>query len=589
MNDAIGVVKFYELNRGFAIIKGRSLRAKTGSLDFNRVWLMCDRRGAFTSRRNGTRETSSRKTGCRFTVVAFRLPDESWEVFIKHPEHNHPPTDDMSAHPSTRLTMPNSKSIIESASRAGTYPLAILSILHEAGERAILKDIYNYRAQLNLQRLENKGPVEAVLHTLRELEWTVDYSVDNNQRLTRLFFVPSPSLDRFKLHHDVLIVDATYKTNKYNMPLVHVCGITASAQTYHLAFCFVQGETTSDYLWIMERIRQLYDGINTLPLLIVTDQDQVLINACAHRSTFLTVRRISCLWHVKQNVKTRLHQVLRVEKDMSTDEVDSLTSLKTSILQVFDKMASARYAHEFDSLWQEMQGGVPERYRAFISYFETRVHVHHDRWAMYQTHRDFTFGIKVTSRAEAAHAEVKRFLGSPTLSLEESLQRINNMITVCESRMSQEDSVCRVTTLASLRRERIFSSGIHLVISRPALRHFKQQLDYARSQDFQSRCSGLFTKSMGILCAHSIFRRLNENSMWQVQPSDFHVHWRFDRTVPVMARLHNDSHIQEPLVINSRRNRVAREPMRSTQRVFTHAENVQREADAVVESVHRRS
>ena len=49
--------------------------------------------------------------------------------------------------------------------------------------------------------------------------------VDTDGRLTRLFIAPLGNIKIAQMNYDVLILDNTYKTNKFKMPLLNAVGI----------------------------------------------------------------------------------------------------------------------------------------------------------------------------------------------------------------------------------------------------------------------------------------------------------------------------------------------------------------------------
>ena len=42
-------------------------------------------------------------------------------------------------------------------------------------------------------------------------------------------------------------MDATYKTNRYKLPLLIITGINALGGSFYVAFCFLAGEQFEDY------------------------------------------------------------------------------------------------------------------------------------------------------------------------------------------------------------------------------------------------------------------------------------------------------------------------------------------------------
>ena len=45
-----------------------------------------------------------------------------------------------------------------------------------------------------------------------------------------------------------LLMDATYKTNQFNMPLVNTIGIDSCNKTFFVSFAFMSSETDLDYM-----------------------------------------------------------------------------------------------------------------------------------------------------------------------------------------------------------------------------------------------------------------------------------------------------------------------------------------------------
>jgi hypothetical protein len=66
------------------------------------------------------------------------------------------------------------------------------------------------------------------------------------------------SITLLRHHYDVLLIDATYKTNRYNMPLVHTTGRTNQSKSFDIGFAFVKAEKTQNYSVVEWCLRGLY-------------------------------------------------------------------------------------------------------------------------------------------------------------------------------------------------------------------------------------------------------------------------------------------------------------------------------------------
>uniref|UniRef100_A0A251T3Z4 Putative MULE transposase domain, FHY3/FAR1 family n=1 Tax=Helianthus annuus TaxID=4232 RepID=A0A251T3Z4_HELAN len=97
----------------------------------------------------------------------------------------------------------------------------------------------------------------------------------------------------------VLMIDATYKTNMYNLPFLQVVGMSSTNHTFCVAHAFLSNEQEATYVWVLERVRSMLHECME-PRLILTDRDQALINAC--RKIFPGAHRYLCKFHILQNI-----------------------------------------------------------------------------------------------------------------------------------------------------------------------------------------------------------------------------------------------------------------------------------------------
>ncbi len=107
----------------------------------------------------------------------------------------------------------------------------------------------------------------------------------------------------------VLIMDCTYKTNKYKMPLLTICEVIALGTTFIVDFVFIEKENKDYYDWVLYYLNQLYASLGlTRPRIIAIDRDLALMEAIDHRfPAFATTynegtRQVLCLWHLHRNV-----------------------------------------------------------------------------------------------------------------------------------------------------------------------------------------------------------------------------------------------------------------------------------------------
>jgi hypothetical protein len=92
------------------------------------------------------------------------------------------------------------------------------------------------------------------------------------------------------------------------------------------------------------------------------------------------------------------------------------------------------------------------------------------------------------------------------------------------------------------------------------LRHLKDQLQLAKSANYQPNCSGQWTAVYGLPCCHTLYRQLHRSatSVLKIQLAEIDVHWWFDRPLPdppTGPPIDPLLLIQEPLTVECRRGR----------------------------------
>ena len=160
------------------------------------------------------------------------------------------------------------------------------------------------KADIRRAMLNGKAATDALLAHLKAYDIHHRPVINEaNGRLLRLFIAMPESIKHLAQNPDVLLMDATYKTNRFNMPLVNTVGIDNCNRTFFISFAFMSGETDADYEWSTQCNLELYQlHVPTVdgPSIIATDVEQALITV-VHKK-FPQATALLCLWHVQKNV-----------------------------------------------------------------------------------------------------------------------------------------------------------------------------------------------------------------------------------------------------------------------------------------------
>jgi hypothetical protein len=126
-------------------------------------------------------------------------------------------------------------------------------------------DIYNLNASFKREQRRGLSANDALLQHLKDKGVHFKINVTATNRTHHLFIAYPQSIKLAQTNQDVVLVDNTYKTNKFDMPLLHMIGklspltlifilinligITSSGMTFSIGFCFLPGETKEDFIW----------------------------------------------------------------------------------------------------------------------------------------------------------------------------------------------------------------------------------------------------------------------------------------------------------------------------------------------------
>ena len=140
-----------------------------------------------------------------------------------------------------------------------------------------------------------------VLENLLDTKDYVYYTKENAKTNTveDIFFFHNKSLRWWRAFPHVLMLDATYKTNKYKLPFVQIVGLTSTNHTFCIAHAFISGESEEHYYWVVDRVKDMLKDCME-PRVIITDRDRALMAACS--TVFPQSNKYLCRWHISQNI-----------------------------------------------------------------------------------------------------------------------------------------------------------------------------------------------------------------------------------------------------------------------------------------------
>jgi hypothetical protein len=296
-------VQTFAATQGYVVTKKRTVEGK-------KLWIKCDRGGRYDDRYKLDDSTRQRTTASRLIDCPFELyarvyaSDKQWHLKVKCSEHNHARSESLSGHPIARRLVDTQKASVRQMFSCGISPRDTLTTLRQddTNQHLVARTIYNARAAARRDSLNGRTTIEALMDELRDQGYNYDYQCDGANRVTHLFFAHPFSLQLCQLYSTVILMDCTYKTNKFKMPLLHVVGMTAFNTTFSICFVFLKEEKEADYVWALRQVNAIFSAEN-LPETIVTDRELALMNAL--RVVFPSSTNLLCVWHINKNVAVK--------------------------------------------------------------------------------------------------------------------------------------------------------------------------------------------------------------------------------------------------------------------------------------------
>jgi len=528
------------------------------------------------------------KCQCPFSVKARERSDGSWTLQHRGPEfstHNHDPAP-IGTFPEHRRLNAAQIQVVQSHYTAGIPASRTVAVLRQDDPQLHLyhRDIYNITAELSRAKREGKAPPEALISRLEaekaEGKIFFEWRCDSNGHISMLFIADARSVEYLNRHPDVLLLDCTYKTNKFDMPLLDILGVDHHNNSFTVALCFLDQEITENYMEAVQHLKALFEpGI--WPSVIATDCEPALISAVSTHFPAIHTKRVLCYWHVSKcvlsNCKALFGTMERWEEysqffqkvvfSKTEDEYeDRLEEFKTE----FNWNNGNPHVPLAPSLTPDQIQDITTRdlERQALEYtlgqwltpFKTEI-VH--AW----TDRHFHRGTTTTSRLEGAHSVLKRWIGSSCKDLtrvwEATKLAIEDQINEIKTTNAQKNSSNPIGLSGqffSQIKGKITHSGLYLL--QKQLEHVKRQREHEEAGEISAICIRSFCISMGMPCWHIIKERLAAGQA--IVPVDFHPHWHIQRPLPGFEYVPPPPIILDP--ISRQRRRTAEAERRAHER-----------------------
>lgn len=317
------------LENGCMLMTARSRRSKS-TKEFNYVCLRCDRGGSYVGS-SAERKSGTKKTECPFLLEGkYKITRGGWVLEVKNHTHNHALSRYMEGHPYAMRFNEQEFNMVKEMTQQNVEPKVILPAVKEKfpDNKSSKRTLYNARAKIKKSLQSGDTPMQVFFHELEKHKYYYRYRADKTTNVIEgVFFIHPKSHSLWRAFPHVLMIDTTYKTNRYNMPFVQMVGVTSTLKSFAVAHAFISLETAAYFKWVLDQLDESLDQKLVKPRVVVSDRDLALMKAC--KEVWPEAARLVCRWHIFENINRHCRASFSNEKEWNEFQFAWKTLIKS--------------------------------------------------------------------------------------------------------------------------------------------------------------------------------------------------------------------------------------------------------------------
>ncbi|XP_019177027.1 PREDICTED: protein FAR1-RELATED SEQUENCE 6-like isoform X1 [Ipomoea nil] len=342
-DEAYDFYNVYAKEQGFGIRVSNSwFRSKRK--ERYRAKLSCSNAG-FKKKSGANHPRPETRTGCPAMIVIKLVDSKRWRIVEVELQHNHP------VNPEIKRFYKSHKKMILAAKQMGqskpvtevhTIKLYRTDVIDAPGDSYPEVNERDAGNPVNLSKhLELKdGDSHAVYNYFCRMKLTNPnffylMDLDDEGHLRNVFWADARSRAAYNYFSDIIAIDTTSLTNKYEIPLISFIGVNHHGQSVLLGCGFLGHESVEHFVWMFKS--WLTSMLGRHPQVIITDQSKPLQTAVSE--VFPQARHCYCLSYIMRRVPEKL---------------GGLKGYELIKRQLNKAVYSSLKIVEFESFWREM-------------------------------------------------------------------------------------------------------------------------------------------------------------------------------------------------------------------------------------------
>ena len=174
--------------------------------------------------------------------------------------HNHSATENFEGHSFAGRLSEEEEKLVVDMSKTLIQPRDILHTLKQRNNLNVstLRTVHNVRKKHRIAEYARKSQMQQLLKNLSEQEYIEFHrSCLNTDTIKDILWAHPASIELLHVFRHILIMNCTYKTNRYQLPLMEIVGVTSTEMTFSVVFAYLETEREDDFSWCLDSLRLL--------------------------------------------------------------------------------------------------------------------------------------------------------------------------------------------------------------------------------------------------------------------------------------------------------------------------------------------
>lgn len=448
----------YAKDQGFGVRVSNTWYRK--SKERYRGKLSCSSAG-FKKKSEANRPRPETRTGCP-AMIKFRLMENKrWRIIEAELEHNHLISQASGKfYKSHKLIGAGTKRTLQLDGPDEVQKIRLFrTVLIDAETNGGVDDdgVFGNNIVAPSQLKLKKGDAQAVQNFFchsQLMDPNFFYVVDLNEKgyMRNLFWADARARVAYGYFGDVVAIDTTCLTDKFEVPLVSFIGVNHHGQSILLGCGFLAGETTESYIWLLRA--WLTYMLGRPPQAIITDQCRTLQTAIA--DVFPRASHCFYLSRIMQRISENLGELF---------EFDAIKAALNKVVYYFQR------PEEFEAAWEEMT----LRHRIKDNTWIQTVYEDRKRWVPAYLKESFLAGMFPVQQDETVASFFEGYLDKQT-PLKEFLDKYDQALRMNHQLEALADIESRNSSFM-LKSRNYFELQLSKLYTNEILRRFEREIE----------------------------------------------------------------------------------------------------------------